>query len=89
MTTRCTKAGAPNRQAASARIGQPAKRMVARPQDVRDIEEQNRMGYFRCGLFLGLAIGLAIMAAVLLAWAVPTVDGCLESVRAIQGGADA
>lgn len=89
MTTKYTNASAPNRQAVSARIGQPAKRMVTRPKDVRNIEQENRMSYFKCGFFLGLAIGLAIMAVVIWAWAVPTVDSCLESVRAIQGSINA
>lgn len=36
---------------------------------------------FKAGLILGLAIGVGILAAVMVFWAVPTVDGAVRTAQ--------
>ena len=55
-------------------------------QTRRQYDEQLKRN-LRAGFFLGLAVGLAILVAVMFLWAVPTVDGCVESLKAMQEAA--
>ena len=73
--------GTPDRRTRSAQGGKAAKRIVAQGGD------EGRA--FRLGLLLGLGVGLAVLALVVWLWAIPTVEGCTQSLHAIQGALDA
>lgn len=83
MSRRIKEPGTPTYHGTSTRHGQPAKRIVARPRDAREIVQDDMRRNFEAGFMLGLAIGIGVLVLVLWFWAIPTVDGCMEAVRGL------
>lgn len=79
---RRTKQGAPTYHSQSAHAGHAAKRSV--PRMVRtqaDIERENQMMAFKCGLFLGVAVAALAFGLILWLWVIPTMDAAVATAR--------
>ena len=84
MTNARKQPGTPNYHIASARKGQPAKANI--PRHLRtpaDLERENQMLAFKCGLMLGFGAAALILGLVLWLWVIPTMDAAVDMAKGI------
>ena len=76
--------GTPNYHIASARKGQPAMAIIPRAlRTPADLARENQESAFKWGIMVGFAVAALIFALILWLWVIPTMDGCVEAMKAV------
>lgn len=84
MTVQKKYPGTPNYHIASARKGQQAKQSV--PRQMRtpgEIERENQMRAFKCGLMIGVGAAALVFGLILWLWVIPTMDAAVAAAQGV------